>query len=93
MFVTIIIFILILGVLVFVHECGHFFVAKKSGMKVDEFGFGFPPRIAGLQKIAGKWKAVWGHKPPLDPEPARFGTLDTSMTPRLGGVALGRSNG
>ena len=66
MLTTIIIFIIILGVLVFVHELGHFWVARKSGMGVEEFGFGFPPRLAGLQKIGSKWKILWGHKPPLD---------------------------
>ncbi len=60
MLTTIIIFIIILGILVFVHEFGHFIVAKKSGMVVEEFGFGFPPRIIGLQKVDGKWKWVWG---------------------------------
>ena len=44
---TIIIFILMLGVLILFHEFGHFFAAKKSGMKVKEFGFGYPPRIWG----------------------------------------------
>ena len=68
MIVTILIFIIILAVLVFVHEAGHFFVAIRSGMKVEEFGFGFPPRIGGIQKIDGKWKFVWGMKQPLDPE-------------------------
>ncbi|MCL5666632.1 MAG: RIP metalloprotease RseP [Patescibacteria group bacterium] len=68
MFLTIIIFIIILGVLVLVHEGGHFFVAKRSGMKVEEFGFGFPPRIAGIQKIDGKIKWVWGHREPMDKE-------------------------
>lgn len=42
---SIILFILILGVLIFVHELGHFLVAKKSGIRVDEFAVGFPPRI------------------------------------------------
>src|SRR5882724_11194201 len=56
---TIVIFILVLGLLVFVHESGHFIVAKKSGMVVEEFGFGFPPRLVGIQKIDGKWKMVW----------------------------------
>lgn len=65
---TIIIFIIVLGLLVFVHEWGHFIVAKKSGMKVDEFGFGFPPRMIGIQKTEGKWKFVWGHRKPLDQE-------------------------
>lgn len=46
--VTVLIFLLVLGVLVFVHEMGHFIVARRNGIKADEFGFGFPPRIAGL---------------------------------------------
>ncbi len=44
---NILIFILILFVLVVVHEFGHFFAAKKFGMRVDEFSFGFPPKIFG----------------------------------------------
>jgi len=47
---TIIIFIIILGVLVFVHELGHFLVAKRNGVRVEEFGFGFPPRIFGVKR-------------------------------------------
>ncbi len=45
MFLTVVIFIVILSILVFVHELGHFFTAKKFGMGVEEFGFGFPPRV------------------------------------------------
>jgi regulator of sigma E protease len=37
-------------VLVLVHEAGHFFTAKRFGIRVDEFGFGFPPRIASFKK-------------------------------------------
>lgn len=59
---TILIFVIILGLLVFVHEFGHFIVAKKSGMQVREFGFGFPPRIAGIQKVNGRWRWVWAHR-------------------------------
>lgn len=44
---TAIVFILILGVLVLVHEFGHFITAKMLGIKVEEFGFGLPPRIWG----------------------------------------------
>lgn len=50
MFTTILLFIVVLGLLVFVHELGHFTMAKKMGMKVEEFGFGFPPRIAGWKR-------------------------------------------
>jgi len=42
---SIIIFIIILAILIFVHELGHFLVAKKAGIRVDEFGLGFPPRL------------------------------------------------
>ena len=42
---TTIIFILILALLVFVHELGHFIMARKTGMPVEEFGIGFPPRL------------------------------------------------
>lgn len=42
--ITAIIFLFVLSILVFVHELGHFIVAKMAGMKVDEFGIGFPPK-------------------------------------------------
>ena len=48
MLVTILLFVFILGLLVFVHELGHFITAKKSGCQVDEFGFGYPPRLLDL---------------------------------------------
>ena len=38
----------VLSLLVFIHELGHFLTAKKFGIKVTEFGFGFPPRIWGI---------------------------------------------
>ena len=61
--ITIIVLVLILGVLIFVHELGHFVVAKKSGAKVEEFGFGFPPRLFGLYRNKdGKWKKIAGNK-------------------------------
>ena len=44
----IIIFIIILAVRVFVHELGHFLVAKMCGIRVDEFAIGFPPKIASM---------------------------------------------
>ncbi len=47
---SIIIFILVLGLLIFIHELGHFLVAKKSGIRVDEFAIGFPPRLFSYKK-------------------------------------------
>lgn len=61
---TILIFVIILGLLVFVHELGHFLTAKRNGIRVDEFGFGFPPRLFGFVKdeASGKYRIVWGSK-------------------------------
>lgn len=42
---TVLLFIIVLVALILVHEFGHFIVAKWSGMRVDEFGVGFPPRL------------------------------------------------
>ena len=44
---SILIFLLVLSILVIVHELGHFVVAKRNGILVEEFGFGLPPRIWG----------------------------------------------
>lgn len=63
MFLTIIIFILVLSVLVFVHEFGHFWTARRFGVRAEEFGFGFPPRAMGIYKdVNGKWQKVVGKK-------------------------------
>lgn len=47
---TIIIFLAVLAILILSHELGHFILAKLNGVRVDEFGFGFPPRIFGFKK-------------------------------------------
>lgn len=59
MITTILIFIFILGLLVFVHELGHFLAAKKAGVKVEEFGFGFPPRLFGFKKGETTYSINW----------------------------------
>ena len=47
-----------------VHEFGHFMVARKAGVLVEEFGLGMPPRIYGIQKIENVWHKIRGPKPP-----------------------------
>ncbi len=63
---TLLIFIAVLAVLVLSHEFGHFIAARKSGMRVYEFGFGFPPRIFGFQRLTKgkekKWRFIRGNK-------------------------------
>ena len=47
---TALIFIAVLFVLILVHEWGHYITAKWTGMRVDEFGIGFPPKLLGYKK-------------------------------------------
>jgi regulator of sigma E protease len=47
-------FIVIFSLLIFVHEFGHFITAKLSGVRVEEFGFGYPPRLLKL----GAWRGT-----------------------------------
>lgn len=44
---TFLIFFIALSIMIFVHELGHFVMARINGLKVEEFGFGLPPRIIG----------------------------------------------
>ena len=50
MIVTIIAFVIVFGVLVFVHEFGHFYAAKKSGILVREFSIGMGPKLFAYHK-------------------------------------------
>lgn len=79
---SILIFVIVLAVLIFVHELGHFIAAKKSGIKVEEFGIGFPPKIWSRRKGEtlysinaipfGGFVKIFGENPEPEPE-ARYG--------------------
>jgi regulator of sigma E protease len=50
----------VLGVLVFVHELGHFIAAKWAGIRVEEFGMGFPPALVSIRRRErGGWEVLW----------------------------------
>lgn len=57
--ITAIVFILIFSVLILVHELGHFLMAKRAGIKVEEFGLGLPPRIWGKKKGETIYSINW----------------------------------
>ncbi|KKU52954.1 MAG: hypothetical protein A3H69_05105 [Candidatus Sungbacteria bacterium RIFCSPLOWO2_02_FULL_47_9] len=50
MIFSILSFVFLIAILVLVHEWGHFWTARKLKIKVEEFGFGFPPRVGGITK-------------------------------------------
>ncbi|PIR72282.1 MAG: hypothetical protein COU42_02070 [Candidatus Nealsonbacteria bacterium CG10_big_fil_rev_8_21_14_0_10_36_24] len=83
MILTIIIAFFSLIVLIILHELGHFVLAKSFGVKVEEFGLGYPPRIFG-KKIGetiyslnllpfGGFVKIYGHEEPID-RPRSFST-------------------
>ncbi|MGH2441625.1 MAG: site-2 protease family protein, partial [Chloroflexota bacterium] len=49
-FVGIVAFLIILAVLILIHELGHFTFAKLTGVQVNEFGLGFPPRVRSWRR-------------------------------------------
>lgn len=50
---TLVRFVVVLGALIFVHELGHFLVAKLTNIRVEEFGFGYPPRLFTFMRRGG----------------------------------------
>ncbi len=56
---TVLLFIIVLAVLVLVHELGHFLTARWFGIDVEEFGFGFLPRIFGIKKGKTLYSLNW----------------------------------
>src|SRR5258706_6560601 len=79
-FVTLIIFILALGGMIFVHELGHFIAARWAGIEVEEFGFGLPSyKIATLFKWQGTEFTL--HAVPF----GRFGRPNGENDPKVSG--------
>ncbi|MEK7165502.1 MAG: M50 family metallopeptidase [Patescibacteria group bacterium] len=59
MLFTLLVFGIVLSILVFVHEFGHFLVAKKIGVRVEEFGFGLPPKLWGFKHGETVYSLNW----------------------------------
>jgi len=86
MIATLISFTIVIGILIFVHEFGHFIVAKKAGVEVEKFSLGFGPKIIGFQKgethyqlcaiPLGGYVKMKGENPdePLSNDPKEFGS-------------------
>jgi len=53
MLLTVVSFVIVLGILVFFHELGHYWVARRNGIVVEEFGMGYPPRLVKLFRYDG----------------------------------------
>ncbi|MBA3813646.1 MAG: RIP metalloprotease RseP [Alphaproteobacteria bacterium] len=74
-------FLIVLSILVFVHELGHYLVARYNGVGVDVFSIGFGPEIFGWYDKAGtRWKISWL---PLGGYVKMVGDADAASTPDL----------
>lgn len=80
------------GLLVLVHEFGHFITAKWAGIRVEEFGLGFPPRIVGIRKRdSGGWEVIWlGGR---SNEEDAYDTYDSQKQTPFSGTSGGVSKG
>ncbi len=56
---TILSFIVVIGIIVFVHEFGHFIAAKLSGVRVEIFSLGFPPKMIGKKIGETEYQIAW----------------------------------
>ncbi|MBE3565497.1 MAG: site-2 protease family protein [Thermogemmatispora sp.] len=76
----------VFGLLVFVHELGHFLTAKWAGIRVEEFGLGLPPRIVGIRRRpGGGWELIWFNGGTQPSQPAAAQTADDLWTPSAPG--------
>ncbi len=78
-------FLFVLTVLVFVHEFGHYYVARRNGVRIDTFSIGFGPELFGWHDRAGtRWKfsAI-----PLGGYVKMFGDSDASSGLPVAGIA------
>jgi regulator of sigma E protease len=93
---SILAFIVVIGPLIFIHELGHFLAARWRGVKVEEFGIGFPPRMVTLFEQGGtkftfNWLPLGGFmRPAGENDPSVEGGLAaSSRTTRLAVLAAG----
>ncbi len=56
---TILSFIVVLGVIIFVHELGHFLAAKSVGIRVEQFSLGYPPKMIGYRRGDTEYCISW----------------------------------
>ena len=56
---NLIVFMVMISLLMFVHELGHFITARRAGIVVQEFGFGLPPRLYGYEYKGVTYSLNW----------------------------------
>ena len=79
------IYIVALSILVFVHEFGHFWVARRCGVKIEAFSIGFGGEIFGwTDRLGTRWRVAWL---PIGGFVKMFGDADASSRPDMAAAA------
>ncbi|MDQ2905824.1 MAG: site-2 protease family protein, partial [Chloroflexota bacterium] len=79
----------VFGLLVLVHELGHFLTAKWAGIRVEEFGLGLPPRVVGIRKRdSGGWEVIWFAGKRGEEDPSTYLNKQTPFGGASGGVSV-----
>ena len=86
MLITIVAFLAVLVVLILAHELGHFATAKAFGVKVEEFGLGFPPRLFSVKRGETRYSL---NAIPLGGFTKMVGEVDPSETRSLASKSAG----
>ena len=86
MIITIVAFLIVLAVLIITHELGHFATAKAFGVKVEEFGVGFPPRLLSIKRGETRYSL---NAIPLGGFTKMVGEVDPSETRSLASKSTG----
>ena len=86
MLITIVAFLVVLAVLIIAHELGHFTTAKAFGVKVEEFGVGFPPRLLSIKRGETRYSL---NAIPLGGFTKMAGEVDPSETRSLASKSIG----
>ena len=76
MFITFIAFVVVVGVVIFIHESGHFLAARAVGARVEVFSLGLPPRLVGIKRGDTEYRLGWI---PLGGYVKIAGMIDESM--------------
>jgi len=84
--ITIVAFLVVLAVLIIAHELGHFTTAKAFGVRVDEFGVGFPPRLLSIKLGETRYSL---NAIPLGGFTKMAGEVDPSETRSLASKSIG----
>ena len=93
-------FLVVLGILVIVHELGHFLAAKSIGVRVEKFSIGFWPKIFGIKRGEteylvslipwGGYVKISGQEEPEGEEPERYELCSRGKLARACGSNRGR---